>query len=44
MTVLSMQEHLYFILDKIIALLINGGADPNASKNRYGDLARHLVS
>lgn len=38
MSVLAMQEDLYFVLDKIIGLLINGGADPNASFNGISPL------
>lgn len=39
MIVLAMQEDLYFVLDKMVGLLINGGADPNALHNGYDDLA-----
>lgn len=44
MSVLAMQEDLYFVLDKIIGLLINGGADPNASFNGYDDLVETFGS
>ncbi|KAH6987194.1 hypothetical protein EDB80DRAFT_731502 [Ilyonectria destructans] len=39
MTVISMQEDLYFILDKIVSLLISGGADPNTSRTGFQPLS-----